>query len=93
MNSPVSPRFIRNKVMAIACTSSLTDLPDSDLTAEVIAANCSGFRFIFRPPTKPFHMSPPEAGHHLAVGTSGAGKPIHPEFILRSLSNHNKGPN
>ncbi|MFQ6308396.1 hypothetical protein ACLMPQ_21410 [Yersinia enterocolitica] len=92
MNSPVSPRFIRNKIMAIACTSSLTDLPDSDLAADVIAANCR-FRIIFRPLTTPFRLSLPETGHHVAVGSSGAGKTFHPEFILRSLLNHNKGPN
>lgn len=88
MNSPVSPHFIRHKIMAIACTSSLTDLPDSDLAADVIAANCR-FRIIFRPPSMPFHLSPSETGHHIAVGLSGTGKTFQPEFIQRSLLNHN----
>lgn len=63
MNSPVSPRFIRNKIMAIACTSSLTDLPDSDLAAEVIAANCS-FRITLRLPASPYPVERDEHDCH-----------------------------
>ncbi|MGP2427777.1 hypothetical protein V1954_21390 [Yersinia sp. 2538 StPb PI] len=60
MNSPVSPRFIRNKIAVSACTSSIADLPDSDLAAEVIAANCS-FRIILRLPACPY---PAERDEH-----------------------------
>ncbi len=92
MNNSEFPRFIRNKITVITCTSSLADISDSDLAAKAAAANCS-FRIILRPSTTPLHLSPSETGHHCAVGASGAGKTIHPEFILRSLLNHNKGSN
>lgn len=63
MNSPVSPRFIRNKTTVVSCTSSLDDLRDSDLTAEVVAANCR-FRIILRLPVCPYSVESDEHDCH-----------------------------
>ncbi|CNI39866.1 hypothetical protein [Yersinia pekkanenii] len=63
MNNSEFPRFIRNKITVITCTSSLADISDSDLAAKAAAANCS-FRIILRLPASPYPVERDEHDCH-----------------------------